>query len=119
MIHTYHLLLIKDVLAQLGKSTTFSAHDLYPGFWQIRMVPKNINKTTVITKNGLFEWLVMPFCLKNAIGTFSWVMDEIFKDEFDSFAKVFVDDLNVHAWTGFWKEHLHGVKSMKRHEHEV
>ncbi len=37
MIHTYPLPLIEDVLAQLGKSTTFSALDLLSGFWQIRM----------------------------------------------------------------------------------
>jgi hypothetical protein len=29
------------------------------------------------------------------------VMNETFRDEFDSFVKVFVDDLNIHAWTGF------------------
>jgi hypothetical protein len=29
--------LIEDVLAQLGKSTTFSALDLLSGFWQIRI----------------------------------------------------------------------------------
>ncbi len=106
MIHTYPLPLIEDVLAQLGKSTTFSAHDLYPSFWQIRMVPEDIKKITVITKNGLFEWLMMPFGLKNAIGTLSRVMNEIFRDEFDSSVKVFVNDFNIHAWTGFWKEHL-------------
>ncbi len=38
---------------------------------------------------------------KNAISTFSRVMNETFRDEFDSFVKVFVDDLNIHAWTGF------------------
>jgi hypothetical protein len=58
------------------------------------MVPKVIKNTTVITKNGLFEWLVMPFGLKNAIGTFSRVMNEIFRDELDSFVRVFVDDIN-------------------------
>jgi hypothetical protein len=70
------------------------------------MVLKDIKKIIVITKNGLFELLVMPFGLKNAIGTFSKVMNEIFKDEFDNFVKVFVDDLNIHASTRFWKEHL-------------
>lgn len=106
MIHTYPLPSIKYVLAQLGKSTTFVAHDLYLGFWQIKMVPEDIIKTTMIIKNELFELLTMPFGLKNAIGIFSKVMNEIFKNELDSFVKVFVDDLNIHAWTKFWKEHL-------------
>ncbi len=70
------------------------------------MGPEDIKKTTVITKNGLFEWLVMPSGLKTAIGTFSRMMNEIFRDEADSFVKVFVDNLNIHAWTRFWKEHL-------------
>jgi len=61
------------------------------------MVPKNINKTTMMTKNGLFEWLVMLFGLENAIGNLSKVMNEIFKDELDGFVKVFIDDLNIHA----------------------
>jgi hypothetical protein len=65
------------------------------------MVPKNINKTTMMTKNGLFEWLVMLFGQENAIGTLSRLMNEIFKDELDGFVKVFIDDLNIHAWTGF------------------
>ncbi len=49
------------------------------------------------TKNELFEWLVMPCGLKNAINTFSKVMNEIFRNELDSFVKVFVDDLNIHS----------------------
>jgi hypothetical protein len=49
------------------------------------------------TKNQLFEWLVMPCGLKNAINTFSKVMNEIFMNELDSFVKVFVDDLNIHS----------------------
>jgi hypothetical protein len=35
------------------------------------MALKNIKKVVVITKSGLHEWSVMPFGLKNAIGTFS------------------------------------------------
>jgi len=48
------------------------------------MALEEIKKTIVITKNVLFEWLVMPFGLKSAIGTFSRVMNEIFRDELDS-----------------------------------
>ncbi len=40
----------------------------------------DIKKIIVITKFGLYDLIMMPFRLKNAIGTFSRTMAEIFKD---------------------------------------
>jgi hypothetical protein len=38
----------------------------------------------------------MSFGLKNAIGTFSQVMADIFKNWTSQILKVFVDDVNIH-----------------------
>ncbi len=46
--------LVEDVIAQLGRSTWFTALDLQSGFWQIRMAPENMKKTALITKTGLY-----------------------------------------------------------------
>jgi len=43
------------------------------------MALEDIKKTIVITKSGLYECIVMPFGLKNAIDTFSWTMAKKFK----------------------------------------
>ncbi len=96
--------LVEDVIDQLGNSTWFTALDLQSGFWQIRMAPEDVKKTTLITKTGLYDWTVMPFGLKNATSTFTRTMSEVFKDFGNKFLKVFVDDLNVHS--GSWREHL-------------
>jgi hypothetical protein len=96
--------LVEDVISQLGKSTWFTALDLQSGFWQIRMAPEDVRKTTLVTKSGLFEWTVMPFGFKNATSTFTRTITEIFKDVGDSFLKIFVDDLNVHNKE--WQDHL-------------
>ncbi len=88
--------LVEDVIDQLGKSSWFTTLDLQSGFWQIRMVPEDMKKTTLITKTGLYDWTVMPFGLKNAMSTFTRTMSEVFKDLGSKFLKVFVDDLNVH-----------------------
>jgi hypothetical protein len=68
------------------------------------MAPKDMKKTTLITKTGLNDWTVMPFGLKNATNTFTRTMSEVFKDLGSKFLKVFVDDLNVHSES--WEEHL-------------
>jgi putative transposase len=88
--------LVEDVIDQLGSSTWFTALDLQFSFWQIQMAPKDVKKTALITKTGLYDWTVMPFGLKNATSTFTRIMLEVFKDLSSKFLKVFVDDLNVH-----------------------
>ncbi len=94
---SFPMLLVDDVICQLGKSAWFSALDLQSGFWQIRMAPENVKKTALVTKTGLYDWTVMPFGLKNATSTFTRTMSLIFKELGDNFLKVFVDDLNVHS----------------------
>jgi hypothetical protein len=46
---------VEDVINQLGNSSWFSALDLQSGFWQIQMAPKDMKKTTLITKTGLYD----------------------------------------------------------------
>jgi hypothetical protein len=96
--------LVEDVIGQLGNSSWFTALDLQSGFWQIRMAPEDMKKTTLITKTSLYDWTVMPFGLKNATSTFTRMMSEVFKDLGSNFLKIFVDDLNVHNES--WEEHL-------------
>jgi hypothetical protein len=55
------------------------------------MAPEDICKYVLITKFGLFNWIVMPFGMKNR------------------FLKMFMDDLNVHNLN--WEEHL-GISTM-------
>jgi hypothetical protein len=61
------------------------------------MSPKDMKKTTVIIKLGLYEWNVMPFGLKNTTSIFSRTMDKVFEDWNKQFLKVFVDDFNIHS----------------------
>ncbi len=63
--------LVDDVISQLGKSTWFTALNLQSGFWQIRMAPEDVKKTALVTKTGLYDWIVMSFGLKNATSTFT------------------------------------------------
>jgi hypothetical protein len=109
--------LVEDVISQLGRSAWYSALDLQLGFWQIKMAPEDVGKTTLITKSGLYDWNVMPFGLKNATSTFTRTMVKIFKDLGDLFLKVFVDDLNIHSVE--WNDHLQHLDTVLSRLREV
>jgi len=70
-------------------------------------VLENVNKSTLITEFGLYDWTIMPFGMKNVTSTFTRTMTKIFGAYMDGFFKVFVDDLNIHIL--IWDEHLEHI----------
>ena len=82
------------LLGKIKDCTIFSKFDCKSGFWQIKMHPDNIPWTAFSCPEGHFEWLVMPFGLKNAPSIFQRKMDNIFRDN-DSFVAVYIDDILV------------------------
>ena len=68
---------IDDLLDQLGKAKYYSTLDLASGYWQVQMHPDSVEKTAFITHQGLFEFNVMPFGLRNAPSVFQRLMQRV------------------------------------------
>lgn len=86
---------IDALIDNMSGAKVFTRLDLRNGFYQIRMKPGDIYKTSFSCPLGLYEWTVMPMGLINAPASFQRVMTDIFKDL--QFVQVYMDDIVVHS----------------------
>uniref|UniRef100_A0A2N9FGV7 Integrase catalytic domain-containing protein n=1 Tax=Fagus sylvatica TaxID=28930 RepID=A0A2N9FGV7_FAGSY len=84
-------------------SAMFSFMDGFSGYNQIRMSPRDAEKTAFRTPIGNFYYTVMPFGLKNAGATYQRTMTAMFHDMIHQEIEDYVDDIVV--------------KSKKREDH--
>lgn len=108
---------IQDFAASLNGCSVFSKVDLVRGYHQVPVHPDDVPKTAVTTPFGLWEYLCMPFGLKNAAQAFQRLMDRVCHGL--DFVFVYLDDCLIasrspsehleHLRLLFQRLHAHGL----------
>ena len=91
----YPIPLAADFFDKLAKARVFSKLDLRQGYYQVRIVEGDERKTTIVTRYGSFEFLVMPFRLCNAPATFCTLMNDVLRPHLGTFVVVYLDDIVI------------------------
>ena len=84
---------LQDFTSHLSGRKVFSKIDLVRAYHQIPVEADDVPKTAITTPFGLFEFVRMPFGLRNAAQSFQRLMDEVVRGL--PFVFVYLDDLLV------------------------
>ena len=94
--NNYPLLLISDILENIGTNKMFTKMDLRWGYNNVRIKEEDEWKAAFIIPEGSFKPMVMFFGLTNSPATFQAMMNELLRDLINTEkVAVFIDDVIV------------------------
>ena len=100
---------VEEVLEQVGKSRVLSKLDLSKGYYQVPMAPEYIEKTSFVCHRGKFEFVRMPFGVRNAPAVFQALMTRLLSD-CKNVCSRYMDDIFI--FSRDWQEHRIHVRQV-------
>lgn len=86
---------IDESLDALAGSKIFSTLDLISGYWQLPLDEDAQDKSSFVTRDGLWKWTVLPFGLTSAPACFSRLMERVMRGLHWKILLLYLDDIIV------------------------
>ena len=103
---TFPIPRMDDCIDKVGNAKYVTKFDLLKGFWQIPLTDRAKEISAFVTPDGLFQYKVMPFGMKNSPATFQRLINEVIAGLDD--CEAYIDDVIIHSHT--WEEHVKIIK---------
>ena len=110
MKNWYSLPLIKETLNHLCNAVIYTKLDILAAFNCLRIAKGEEWKTAFWTRYELYEYLVMPFSLANALSLFQHYINDTLRDYLNVFCTVYIDDILIYS--NSWEEYITHVKKV-------
>ena len=97
---------IDDCIDKVGNSKYVTKFDLLKGFWQVPLTDRAKEVLAFATPNGLYQYKVMPFGMKNSPATFQRLVNNVIcgLDGCDAY----IDDIIIYSDS--WSDHLQRIR---------
>ena len=98
---------IDDCIDKIGKAKYVTKFDLLKGFWQVPLTDRAKEISAFVTPDGLYQYKVMPFGMKNSPATFQRLINMVISGLHGCDA--YIDDAIIYS--DEWEEHLTTIRA--------
>ena len=91
-----------DCIERVGRTTYVTKFDRLEGFWQIPLTERAKEISGFVTPDGLYQYKVMPFGMKNSPSSFQRLINKVIAN-LDG-CEAYIDDVIIYSDT--WEQHL-------------
>ena len=104
---SYPLPRIEDCIDRIGHSRYFSKFDMLKGYWQVPLSEQAKEISAFATPDGLFQYRVMLFCIRNAPATFQRFINQV-TAEIEG-CEAYIDDVIIYSDN--WSDHVKQIRT--------
>ena len=104
---TFPIPRIDDCIDNIGYVKYVTKFDMLKGFWQIPLTNRAKEISAFVTPDGLYQYKVMPFGMKNSPATFQRLVNSLISN-LDG-CKAYIDDAII--FSEEWEQHLQTIRT--------